>query len=218
MIPRNLLLPAALLTAVGVPMIAFGPGGNSNGEQSSLVALESPGLSEGDANFLDGGNEMIFIPVSNLGEIIRFDVYPNWVKSRWPRVSTAPAADGLQGMRVALVTGSNAWDISGSLTYYFDQNQRVQRIALVGETGDATQLVKFLVDTFQFKVHQTQAAGLFTAGTSRRMYGVLKLEHPVVIAAADANHQVRVILEVNRPEGSLALSQNTLSLIQSTPL
>ncbi len=216
MLPRNLLLPAAFLTAIGVPMIAFRPDANPFGTSAANSASELTNILGGSSDPMLEGNEMMFIPVSNLGEIIRFDVYPNWVKSRWPRVSTAPGSDGLQGMRVSLVTGSNTWDISGALTYYFDENQRVQRIALTGETGDATQLVKFLVDNYQFKVHQTQAAGLFTATAQRRMYGVLKLENPIVISADEPNRQIRVILELNRPDGKLPISQATINNVQST--
>jgi hypothetical protein len=216
MLPRNLLLPAALATAVGIPLIAFSPNPPSANVNHSIASLGVENALS-DPNDPLGNGEMLFVPVGNLREIIRFDVYPNWVKSRWPRVSTAPSADGLQGMRVALVTGSNAWDISGALTYYFDQNQRVQRVSILGETGDAGQLVRFLTDNYQFKIHQTQAAGLFTAGSRRRIHGVLKLENPIVINAADPLHQVRVIFELNRPEGDLSLSQTTASLIQSTP-
>ncbi len=217
MLPRNLLLPAAFLTAIGVPMIAFRPDGNAFGTSAANSTTELASPSDPSIDPTIDGSEMVFIPVSDLGEIFRFDVYPNWVKSRWPRVSTAPGSDGLQGMRVSLVTGSNTWDISGALTYYFDENQRVQRIALTGETGDATQLVKFLMDNYKFKVHQTQAAGLFTGTARRRMYGVLKLENPIVISADEPNRQIRAIMELNRPDGKLPLSQSTIGLIQGTP-
>lgn len=216
MLPRNLLLPVAFAAAIGIPLIAFQAKQDSTGNNPAITANDTSGLPGGESD-LFAGAEMYSQPIGSLGEILRFDIYPNWVKSRWARVSTAPASDGLQGMRVALVTGPNPWDICGSLTYYFDENMKVQRIALIGDTGDASQLAKFLVEQFQFKVHQSRAAGLMTASKYRRVIGVLKLENPTVIHAADPNHQVRVYLELNNPDGSLEVSETMVSLVQASP-
>jgi hypothetical protein len=203
---RQLLVPAALATVVGVPLIALQPEASSRrGNFGSLADWADPNGAFG------GETEMLYVPVGNLGEILRFDVYPNWVKSRWPRVSTAPASDGMQGMRVAVVTGANPWDIAGSLTYYFDANHRAQRIILTGQTGDASQLVSFLTSQFGFQAHPTISAGLFTARSRRQIVGALNLNHPVVIDAAAPNSQVQLLLELNRPDAGLELSQATAS-------
>ena len=216
MLPRNILMPAAFVTAIGVPLIAFQPDWNSAPRKYTEPTVDLVRLSANEFEALCGDNQLVYMPIASLGEVLRFDVYPNWVKSRWARVSTAPSSDGLQGMRVALVTGPNTWDICGALTYYFDENMRVQRISLIGDTGDASQLVKYLVAQFQFQVHPSKAAGLLTASKRRRMYGILKLENPTVINAADANHQVRVVMELNNPDGKLAVSQLMVGLVQSS--
>ena len=64
-----------------------------------------------------------------------------WVLARWPRVSTRLANLDLQGYRVPLVSGTADGDLAGSLTYYFNSQQRVQRITFIGSTGDARPLV-----------------------------------------------------------------------------
>lgn len=83
-------------------------------------------------------------PVQNLHEVFRFDISTSWVLGRWTRVSTALADIDLQGYRVPLVTGTGEGDLAGSLTYYFNPKQRVQRIAFNGTTGDARPLVQLL--------------------------------------------------------------------------
>lgn len=208
MMPRNILLPTAFAAAIGIPLIALRTDTDGTSSNVPPGATARSGSANAEVELFGPSNDVLYPPIQGLDEILRFDVYPDWVKSRWPRVSTAPSADGLQGMRVALVTGPNRWDICGSLTYYFDDNKRAQRIALVGETGDASRLAKFLVDRYQFQVHQTPDAGLLTASTRRRMYGMLKLENATVILASDPNHQVRVVLELNNPEGDLVLSES----------
>ena len=77
----------------------------------------------------------------SLAEVLRFDVSPRWVTDRWPRVSTVHVQPDLEGLRVPLVTGTMASDLLGSLTYYFDRQQRVRRITLHGHTGDERMLV-----------------------------------------------------------------------------
>ncbi len=62
--------------------------------------------------------------------MLRFDVTVEWVMQRWPRVSTGLPYLQLQGYRVPLVTGTKVADLAGSLTYYFNARQQVQRITL----------------------------------------------------------------------------------------
>ena len=71
-----------------------------------------------------------------LHEVFRFDLHPKAVFARWPRVTTVLAEPALEGLRVPLVTGKDPDDLSGALTYYFDQQKVVQRITFQGYTGD----------------------------------------------------------------------------------
>src|SRR5262249_25055653 len=80
-------------------------------------------------------------PIYELNEVVNFEASPSWVMARWPRVSAGLAELDLQGYRVSLITGTGEADVAGSLTYYFDKQQRVKRIGLRGTTGDPRPLV-----------------------------------------------------------------------------
>ena len=157
-----------------------------------------------------------FMPVGRLSEVIRFDVYPNWVKSRWKRVSTSATDYGLHGLRVPLVTGVNPADLHGSLTYYFDANQHVQRIGFRGWTGDATRLVDLLIKQYDFKAQQTHMSGLYLAKSWRKVTGALLLQHPTIIRADTPNKQVAVSFEINKPDGPFILSHEFASTLPNT--
>jgi hypothetical protein len=90
-------------------------------------------------------------PTQDLAEIFRFDVSSGWVMSRWPRVSAGLAEIDSQGYRVPLVTGTAQDDLAGSLTYYFDRRQQVEKIVFRGGTGDPRRLVQMLTAKQDFK-------------------------------------------------------------------
>ncbi len=169
--------------------------------------LPANGLYYGDANGPDLTAPLEFMPVSDLNEIIRFDVSPMWVKNRWSRVSTSPIQNGIRGLRVPLVTGTNSWDLHGSLTYYFDSEQTAQRITFRGWTGDPTQLTNLLANDFDFKEQKTNWAGLYVA---KKMWGQISggmvMQHPNVIRSDDLTQQVAIVLEINNPDGQFDLS------------
>lgn len=179
-----------------------------NGYSSTVVL-------PGTANAPDlGAAPMQFLPTTNLAEIIRFDVSPEWVKRRWQRVSMTPVENELHGMRVALVTGTNASDMHGSLTYHFDAQQRVQRISFQGWAGETGRLVQLLTRVYEFKAQPSHLAGIYVAQNWRRKTGALLMQHPNVIRADNPNQQVAILLEINHPEGRRTLSpsiQATLS-------
>ena len=74
-------------------------------------------------------------PVATLEGVLRFDITPRWVMDNWPHVSTTRTDGELDGLRVPLITGTRPQDVAGSLTYYFDKQRVVQRIALDGSRG-----------------------------------------------------------------------------------
>ena len=67
----------------------------------------------------------------------------------------------MQGYRVPLVTGTTDADVAGSLTYYFNQKQRVERITFFGTTGDTPRLVAFLESQYGFKREKTAEPNLY---------------------------------------------------------
>ena len=162
----------------------------------------------GDANGPDiSAQPTSFTPTIDLGSLFRFDVSNQWITSRWDRVSTVPAAQDLHGMRVALVTGTNSWDLHGSLTYYFDANHRVQRITFRGWTGDASRLLQTL-QQHQLRARPTHWAGLYLSKRS----GLL-MKHPAIIDKSNPVQQLALILEINNPKGNSPLSNDFQSLL-----
>ena len=156
---------------------------------------------------------MQFLPTSNFAEIIRFDVQPDWVKKRWERVSTSPGESGLHGLRVPVVTGTNSTDLHGSLTYYFDANQRAQRVTFRGWTGNASRLTQLLQTQFGFKQQPTHWAGFYLMGDRRANRGALLLQHPAVIRTDNPVQQVAIVMEINNPQGPFGLSPDIASMI-----
>lgn len=84
----------------------------------------------------------------DLAELLRFDGSPAWVMQHWPRVTVGLAEPGLQGYRIPLVTGTAEDDVAGSLTYYFDNGQRVKLIHLRGTTGNPQKLIGLVTQRY----------------------------------------------------------------------
>ncbi len=166
---------------------------------------------------IQSAHQPVYLPVANFGEVFRFDITPEWIKSRWQRVSTTPPAEGLTGMRVPLVTGPHATDLHGSLTYYFDSGQQVRRLTFRGWTGDASRLVAFVTQQHGFESQKSLAAGLYLKKSWGKVKGVLRMDNPAVIQKKLVNQQLMVLLEINHPNGQLNLSQQTSNILSAMP-
>ncbi len=89
-------------------------------------------------------------PVS-LEEVFQPTITPRWVMRHWTQISTVTDQVRTSGYRVALVTGTRADDLVGSLTYYFDARQRLRRIRFRGTTGNPDRLLALLQHTYQLR-------------------------------------------------------------------
>lgn len=196
----------------GQPLI--GPPSNIGPpDMMSAQSLAFPGYEFGpDLN----AQPLEFLPVTDFGEIFRFDVSPNWVKSRWKRISTNPGEDELHGLRVALVTGVNTWDLHGSLTYYFDVRQTCQRITFRGWTGDPSRFLTLLTQRFEFKAQQSHLAGFYLAKNFWKTTGGLLMKNPPVIYTENPSQQLAIVMEMNNPSGKTKLSDDFQSLIDGS--
>ncbi len=172
--------------AAGTEDIASG--GAPAPSDPALAARPTPSLAEA--------------PVYDLAEVLSFDVTMNWVLSRWPRVSTGLAHLQYQGYRVPLVTGTAASDLAGSLTYYFDPQQQVQRITLHGTTGDVRELLTLLTTRHQFKRRPANNPGLFiyeAVHSYGRRKSVLEITSAGVVQSNDPFRRFKVDLVMERP-------------------
>jgi hypothetical protein len=146
-------------------------------------------------------------PVNGLGEVIRFDISPGWVTSRWPRVSTVRSESGMTGMRVPLVTGTQLKDIAGSLTYFFDENYRVQRVSFQGYTGDPRPLTMLVTQAFHLQPDRTSDGYLYVARWNGTPTSVMRIRHTAVVRAGSNHTPFEVNMEINRPSYQYRLSR-----------
>ena len=139
----------------------------------------------------------------DLAEVLRFDLTPDWIVSRWPRVSTGLGQLQLQGYRVALVTGTAQDDLAGALTYYFNPRQQLQRITFRGTTGSAQKVVRLLTTRYGFARRLTNDASLFlyelpSLNGQARSY--LWLRPARVVTSSDPYRRFEVAFVIERPE------------------
>ena len=146
------------------------------------------------------------IPAAGLEEVFRFDVRPAWVTSRWSRVSTVLSERQLQGLRVPLVTGTDLDDLAGSLTFYFDHQRQLRRLAFSGRTGEPRRLVALLTERFGFQTVPDLGAGLYLVRWNGIPMSALRVAHAPVIRSADPLSHFEIELEINRPDTGYRLS------------
>jgi hypothetical protein len=224
MISRKLALPVILATAAGTPYLLLeqdvpsmvrqqtaalfsAESEPAEGELGGMVGSDYPGRSASEYGYgaRAAHPEAAFPqgitgpPLQDLGEVIRFDIPPSWVTSRWPRVTTTLSETGLEGLRVPLVTGTQVDDLAGSLTYYFDPQHRVQRLTFEGFTGDDRRLVALVVQYYGLQAEPTLHAGMYVARWNARPTSVLRITRSPVMTAASPHSQLQVLLELNRP-------------------
>jgi hypothetical protein len=152
--------------------------------------------------------------IGELGDIIQSDVTPQWIMQRWSRVSTIHNEPGMAGFRVALVTGTDIDDIAGSLTFYFDNQQRLRRITFDGLTGDDSKLVKIAAQRFNLHPEPALGAGLYIARWNGQPTGVLRISHASVLRSQRPHERLEVMFELNQPGVGYGLSahaQETLN-------
>ncbi len=137
----------------------------------------------------------------DLAEVIQFDGSPSWVMSRWPRVIAGLAEVDLQGYRVPLVTGTAQDDLAGSLTYYFDKNQRIARISFHGTTGDPRKIIQLVTSRYSFLPTRTDdpALSLYQVQWNGKATSELRIRTARVLRADQPHSRYEVDLAMKRP-------------------
>jgi hypothetical protein len=233
MFSRRFLFLPVLAAAIGVPYALMSDGlsnltqtasswlgGSAADGQTAALLAELPaggsgagvdprtgGATGSAAMLLDGG------PVHDLGEVINFAVSPQWVTARWPRVSTVLSELEFEGMRVPLVTGPNTDDLAGSLTYYFDKDHRVRRIAFDGATGDPQRLIALVQQQYGLQPAPSLSAALYVTMWNSTPRSALLVAHPSVIDAGTPHLRYNVKLEINLPSAPYKMSDEFQKLL-----
>ncbi len=212
---RRLLLIVPFILSIGIPYIMLGEATKStretikswfakSGSSSSAVA---GALANGDGQSLKSASGVIQQPpVTDLSQVLSFQITPQWVLSRWPQVTTTRANGNLEGLRVALVTGTRPQDIAGALTYYFDKQRRLQRIALRGITGDQRYLVSLVTRYYHLQREPVPGVEMYVSRWNGKPISALIVRRKPLVHASDMLDRCEVALELNRPDNYVQLS------------
>lgn len=154
------------------------------------------------------------VPAVPLPDALRFDVTPAWVRSIWTRVSPQRLETGWYALRVPLVTGTEPADVAGALTYYFNEQDYVERITLSGITDDAELLSSLVQQYYGLQPYAATGRGLWVSSFQGTPIGMLKVEDAAAHRAGEPQGRYRVELELNRPRAGATLSPPALRSLQ----
>lgn len=230
MFKRGFVYIGGLVASFLVPYLIWGDGSLLGGKNISqlLFGSSSTKYSTTDPSGLDGplaasaggqrggagtGARLVGSPTADLGEVLRFDASPQWVMERWSRVSTVLAEQDMEGLRVPLVTGTNLDDLAGSLTYYFDKQHHVRRIAFHGFTGDERKLAALVCQRYKLQPTQSLLAGLYLVKWNGVPTSALRVALAPVVRADSPHTRLEVLLEINRPDYNYGLSPEFTDLL-----
>jgi len=198
-------LAAAVSGPIALYSVSQGWNPFGGGSSHSAAAAGPVEPVEADMTLLDppaGKLPLEGAPVDRLAEVVRFDVSTGWIMQRWPRVSTGMADLQLQGYRVTLMTGAELSDLAGSLTYYFNSQQKVQRITFTGTTGDTRQIVALVTRQFGLARRMTNDPGLFVyeaVHPKQDRKSILQVRLAPVVKSSNPYRKFDVTLSLERP-------------------
>ncbi len=151
----------------------------------------------------------------SLPNAIRLDVTPEWIAQNWARVSTQLADPDYYGVRVPLVTGTELHDVAGSLSLYFNEERRLERLMFYGYTGDTQPLVALIEQRFGMRRYATTAnAGLYLGFYGPDPVAVMWVDDNQLQEANQPQSRYRVQLELNLPRPGATLSRETLTKLR----
>ena len=151
--------------------------------------------------------------VTALAEVLNMNVTQQWVSGRWSRVTTTLADTRYDGLRVPFVSGTRPTDVTGSLTYYFDRQQTLQRITFHGSTGDPQQVIELLAGHMEFEKQKSLGGELYTRVWLGRTTSVCRIRPAGVLHAGAASSRYEVLLELNRAQWKSNLSEAGKALL-----
>jgi len=210
--PANPSTPGGL--AANVPNPVATPGGQTGGLSGGLYGGLGAGQPPG-TNLGWNGPSLVGGPIHDLREVLRFDVTPDWVTSRFSRVSTVLAETQLEGLRVPLVTGIGTADLAGTLTYYFDYNAKLQRIMMHALTGDVSRLMETMRIHYGLEPESTLDAGVYTRRWNNVPVHFLRVTRAPVVYADALHHKFTIFIELNQPDLRFGISEEANKIIDT---
>lgn len=153
--------------------------------------------------------------VTDLREVLRFDLTSDMVLARFARVSTVLADLQLTGLRVPIVTGTQADDLAGTLTYYFDGSGQIQRISLHGFTGNPDRIRETLAGFYGLQPEPTLEAGVMAKRWNGIPVHLLRLTHAPVVYSDAVHQKFTVFLELNQPNLRYGISDEAKKIVSA---
>lgn len=151
--------------------------------------------------------------VSDFREVIRFDISPSFVTQRFDRITTVLSDVQLDGMRVAFVSGTRPTDIAGTMTYFFDIQQTVQRIQFQGTTGDPSVLSQLMVQYYRLTPENSLGGHFFTTRWNGQVTSLMLISPAPVMTADSPLSRYSIFLELNQPSHQYSLSQEANQIL-----
>lgn len=205
---RLFLLALVIGAAVGVPYVSsewskikarFVGGGDSASATAGSIAgsgstpvtvIGGPGDPHSDET-----------PFVDMDQVFRFDVTPQTVMARWPRVTSGLVEDRFYGMRVPLITGTRYDDLAGALTYYFTASQHCAKMSFSGSTGDPRRLIKLLTDRYKFEPYNSGEAGVvhYQIRWNGNAHSDLAIRPAAVLRSSTPNSRYEIQLTIVEP-------------------
>ncbi len=155
------------------------------------------------------------IAIHALQQVVRFDVSPNWVMQRFPQVTTVLSEVQLDGLRVPLITGTSPTDMAGTLSYFFDRYQRVQRIQVHSVTGDPSRFLAELQHAYQFQQQPSLGGSLYVRKWNNQPSSLVYLTPAPVIKADAPFARFNVFIELNQPGLEYGISEQAQQLLEA---
>lgn len=143
-------------------------------------------------------------PGVQLEQLLSFHVTPEWISQNWSRVTTRLADLDLHGWRVPIAL-DNHGGLYGSVTYYFDQQRRLQRVLLHGYTRDASDVIRLATTRYQMKRVPSTVSDLYLAKVDGQTVGGLRLDLTPVLRSSSPK-RCEIHLELNRQASGYGMS------------
>ena len=217
--------------SVGVPMAAKSPDikalpsrltgmlGSAKDSVTTTKVLDDEGRPVALAPAAEGVHRLVTQPDAaplegftavDLGEVLRFDISPEWVNTRWSRKTTSLAELQFHGVRVPLVTGTSVDDLAGSLTYYFNHDRQPERIVFQGRTGDARKVIALVTQRFGLLPQRAFHPGeqLYQVRWNDQPMSELRVRPASVVWASAPHANYEVTLDLQRPGAARYLPSN----------
>jgi hypothetical protein len=209
MFNRPLLFVGVLIAAIVVPYVVFDERlGETARAQLNRLRSFVPGANAAANAEPSPSNEAggpALTPVTTtlpptIDEAFNFEVTPQWVTSRWPKVTTVAGDPSQLGMRVPVVSGTQPDDIAGSLTYFFDEHHQLQRITFTGQTAEPRKLLAAIVPRYGLVSCPTTHAAHYIAGDSQNPTSQVIVRHLPVISNDAKAPRVEVAVDLRQAD------------------